>query len=236
MKPPSIGDRSMGSGETTPLCSGMCECIGGDLALLNCRVGGALCSRPYCCSAGVLSKGRGGLLVFLSRVAGVAVPQGSGVFEREMLFSWMPVSSESLRPMPKSLRVARRRGLTGGRGGGVSSMPFFKEAPSGKSTVPTCDVEERSATGSEISFLLTVFFRRGTERSGGPAGIGGGVGELATGVFGPEIGGVGTCMYGEPREEPPFARKELDAIAAGEGPIGRPNCGLCEACKLFASK
>ena len=227
----------MGSGETTPLCSGMCECIGGDLALLNCRVGGALCSRPYCCSAGVLSKGRGGLLVFLSRVPeGPVVAQGSGVFERAMSFSWMLASSESLRPMPNSLRVARRRGLTGGRGGGMSSMPFFKEAPTGKSTVPTCDVEERSATGSEISCLLTVFLRRGTERSGGPAGSGGGVGELATGVFGPEIGGVGTCMYGEPREEPPFARKELDAIAAGEGPMGRPNCGPCEACKLFASK
>lgn len=213
----------MGSGEVTPLCS--CGCMAGDLALLNWRVGGPLCSRPYCCSAGVLSNGRGGLLVFLSRVVAGAVPQGSGVFEREMSCSWTLASSGSLRPMPKSLRVARRRGLTGGRGGGLLSMPFFREAPTGRSTVPTCDVEERSATGSEISCLLIVFLRRGTERSGGPAGIGGGVGEAATGVFGPEMGGVGTCMYGEPRDEPPFAKKEFDAIAAGDGPTGRPNCG-----------
>jgi hypothetical protein len=214
----------MGSGEMTPLCSCMCGCMGGDLALLNWRVGGPLCSRPYCCSAGVLSNGRGGLLVFRSRVPvdGV-VAQGSGVLERATSCSWMLPSSESLRPIPKSLRVARRRGLTGGRGGGLLSMPFFKEAPTGKSTVPTCDVEERSATGSEISYLLTVFLRRGTVRSGGPAGIGGGVGEVATGVFGPEMGGVGTCMYGEPRDEPPLARKEFEAIAAGDGPTGRPN-------------
>jgi hypothetical protein len=112
--------------------------------------------------------------------------------------------------------------LTGGSGGGLS-IPFFKEAPSGKSTVPTCDVDERSATGSEISCLLMVFFLRGTERSDGPGGIGGGVGELPTGVFGPEMGGVGTCMYGEPREDPPLARNAFDAIAEGEGPMtGRP--------------
>lgn len=137
-----------------------------------------------------------------SREVEAAVPQGSGVLERERSVSCTVDSSDSLRPRPNSLRVARRRGLTGGSGGGLS-MPFFNEAPAGRSMVSTFDVEERRATGSEISCLLTVFFRRGPVRSDGAGGIDGGVGELATGVFGPEMGGVGTCMYGEPREAPP---------------------------------
>jgi hypothetical protein len=128
--------------------------------------------------------------VLRSRDTEGAVPQGSGVFERATSIT---ESSGSLRPIPNSLRVARRRELTEGNVGGLS-MPFFKEAPAGKSTVSTFDVEDSSATGSEISCLLMAFLRRGTVRSDGPGGIGGGVGELATGVLGPETGGVGTCM------------------------------------------
>ena len=185
-----------------PFGSGLYGRVGGDLALLSWRVGGPLCSRPYCWSAGVLSKGLGGLLVFLGRGAMDAVPQGSGVLDRPTSTSGVVDSSGSLRPIPKSLRVARRRGLMGGTGGGLS-MPFLKEAPGGRSTVSTFEVEESSATGSEISCLLMVFLRRGTWRRVGPGGMGGGVGELATGVFGPEMGGVGACMYGEPRADPP---------------------------------
>lgn len=177
----------------------------GRVALLNCLVGGVLCSKPYCCSAGLLSKGRGGLLTF--RVRGAVGPplQRSGVADRDIGGLGELVSSGSLRPMPKSLRVARRRGLMGGTGGGLS-MPFLREAPAGRSMVSTFEVEERSATGSEMSCLLTVFLRRGTWRSEGPGGIGGGVGELAEGVFGPDTGGVGACMYGEPRAAPPCGR------------------------------
>ena len=177
MKPPSIGARS---GEPMPLGSGLYGRVGGDLALLSWRVGGPLCSRPYCWSAGVLSNGLGGLLVFLGRGAMDAVPHGSGVLERPKSMSGVVVSSGSLRPMPKSFRVARRRGFMGGTGGGLS-IPFLKEAPGGRSTVSTFEVEESNATGSEISCLLIVFLRRGTWRSVGPGGIGGGVGELATG-------------------------------------------------------
>lgn len=133
-----------------------------------------------------------------------AVPQGSGVLDRDTVLSGLVASSDSLRPMPKSLRVARRLGLIGGSGGGGPSMPFFNEAPAGRSMVSTFEVADRRATGSEISCLLTVFFRSGTWRKE-PDDIWGGVGELASGVFGPEAGGVGACMYGEPREMPLLA-------------------------------
>ena len=196
--------------------------------MLNLRAGATPCSKPYCCSAGLLSKGRGGLLVFLERGAEAAVPHGSGVLDRDITLSGLVASSDSLRPIPNSFRVARRLGLIGGSGGGPS-MPFFSEAPAGRSIVSTRDVEDRRATGSEISCLLTVFFRRGTWRVE-PDGIGGGVGELADGVFGPETGGVGACMYGEPREIPPLAAKLLAAMAAGDGPSGgRPPFPLWSA-------
>jgi hypothetical protein len=166
--------------------------------------------------------------VFLERGAEAAVPQGSGVLDRDMVLSGLVASSDSLRPMPNSLRVARRLGLIGGSGGGPS-MPFFSEAPAGRSIVSTCEVEDRRATGSEMSCLLTVFFRRGICRVW-PDGIWGGVGELADGVLGPETGGVGACMYGEPRETPPLAAKLLAAIAAGDGPsVGRLACPLWSA-------
>lgn len=163
--------------------------------------------------------------MFLERGAEAAVPQGSGVLDRDIVLSGLVASSDSLRPIPNSLRVARRLGLIGGSGGGPSTPPFSKP-PAGRSKVSTCEVEERRATGSEMSCLLTVFLRRGTWRVE-PNGIGGGVGELADGVFGPETGGVGPCMYGEPREIPPLAAKVLAAMAAGDGPSGgRPACPL----------
>ena len=162
MKPPSMGALSDGSGEVMALRSKPCGAMGDGLALLNCLVGGALCSNPYCCNAGLLSYGRGGLLVFLGRgpEEGLAF-HGSGVPDRETSALCGTWSTGSLRFLPKSLRVARRRGFICGTGGGLS-IPFFKDAPTGRSIVSTLDVEESSATGSEISCLLIVFLRRGT--------------------------------------------------------------------------
>jgi len=114
------------------------------------------------------------------------VLHGSGVFDRPTS-TWL---SDSERPRPKSFRVARRRGLTGGKGDGLF-MPFLRDAPGGKSTVSTLEVEESSAIGSEISDLEIVFLRSGPrERSVGPGGISGGVNFEPTGVFAPERGGV----------------------------------------------
>lgn len=155
------------------------------------------------------------------------MPHASGVLDRDIMLSGLVASSDSLRPMPNSLRVARRLGLIGGSGGGPS-MPFFSEAPAGRSIVSTCEVEDRRATGSEMSCLLTVFFRSTWRVE--PDGIGGGVGELADGVFGPETGGVGACIYGEPLEMPPLAAKLLAAMAEGDGPSGgRLPCPLWSA-------
>lgn len=73
-------------------------------------------------------------------------------------------------------------------------MPFFSDAPSGKSMVSTLDVEE-IRVGSEMSDLEIVFLRKT------PAGrywaiIWGG-GEKVEGVVGPDSGGVMFCANGE---------------------------------------
>jgi len=70
------------------------------------------------------------------------------------------VSISSLRPNPNMVRVCRRRGLTGGIGGALCSMPLRREAPGGRGTVVTCDVDERNL-GSEMSDLLIDRLRGG---------------------------------------------------------------------------
>lgn len=60
------------------------------------------------------------------------------------------------RPKLKSFCV---RLLRGGAGARISSMPFLRDAPGGRSTVSTVEVDDINV-GSEISALETVFFRR----------------------------------------------------------------------------
>lgn len=70
-------------------------------------------------------------------------------------------------------------------------MPFLSDAPGGRSTVSTVDVDEISV-GSEMSDFEIVFFLRGR-----PLPCDGGVGAAPnpefSGVLEPERGGVAVC-------------------------------------------
>lgn len=80
----------------------------------------------------------------------------AGELTTAVYFSFSSSSSEDLsRPSPNIFRL---RGLIAGTGG-VGGIPFFSDAPGGRSTVSTLDVDETNV-GSEMSALETVFLRR----------------------------------------------------------------------------
>ena len=68
----------------------------------------------------------------------------------------MCTSGPSVADRPKPKR--RRIGLIGGTGGGADSIPFFRDAPGGRSTVSMTDVVDKKI-GSEMSALATDFLR-----------------------------------------------------------------------------
>ena len=97
--------------------------------------------------------------------------------------------------MPNTLRAPRRLGLSGGTGGGDvdESMPFFKDALAGKSTVSMVDVDDMNV-GSEIEAFETVFLRRTPVRGWNTGMFGCGAEFGPCGVFAPDVGGVGICI------------------------------------------
>lgn len=101
-----------------------------------------------------------------------------------------PVESDLF--LLKSFRVPRRFGLIGGIGG-ASSIPFFKEAPGGRSTVSTFEVEDISF-GSEMSAFEIVILRKPPGRA--DEGV---IGECES-IDGLELvvfsAGVWFCEYG----------------------------------------
>ena len=105
-------------------------------------------------------------------------------------------------PKPKSFRVPRRLGLIGGIGGGWS-MPFFREAPGGKSTVSTFEVDE-IRVGSEMSDFEIVFLRSGAFGRADEGTMGeycsgekvAGLAEAGVPLLDAERGGVGLDVYG----------------------------------------
>ncbi len=140
---------------------------------------------------------------------------GSGVFDRPKLNPSSPPNPPRPPPLPRPnppprlnppriFCVALLLGPipdTTGTGGGVasaaiaaiSSIPFFRLAPSGRSTVSTFEVEEMSF-GSEISNLETVFLRSMPLRGWIWGRSGGGEKWEVRGVVEAERGGVGFWM------------------------------------------
>lgn len=172
------------------------------------------------------------LVVFLSFVLGFEAwpPRASedAVLVGSMNGARGGCADESLcseRPNPKRRRI----GLIGGTGGG-GSMPFFKDAPAGKSTVSMTEVPE-TKIGSEISDFTIDFLRTGPVF---PKGAG--LNDAATGVFGPETGGVLLAENGGTGDC--CGRKEfmLGLGAPGEGLGDTGNAGEMPGFELEAGE